>query len=118
MNGLEDIGVLNEFEFTSLYGYRGVKFSRPIQAYREDDQGSVKYEQWHDGMCIIPWKGRKAKCWVPTVIMKTTKEGTVTTRTHAIGRWEKRESLTYIPICQSLDEREMKKNIEFIEYVN
>ena len=118
MDGLENIGVLNEFEFTSLFGYRGVKLSRPIQPYREDDQGSVKYEQWHDGMCVIPWKGRKAKCLVPTVIMKTEKKGTVTERTHAIGKWDNRESLTYIPICQSLKEIDMKKNIEFLEYVN
>lgn len=115
---LEDFGIMTEADFMSAYGYQGVKMVQQALPWKEEDTGSVKYEQWHNGMLIRPYKGRKAKVIIPTVIRKTVKTGSVIERYHGVGFWDDRESINYQPICQAIPFIAIKKiEPKLVEYI-
>ena len=110
-------GVLSEFEIMQLNWYTGTKMVQPMLPWREEDDGTTKYEQFTDGKAIRPYNGGKAILEEKTVIRKTVKEGNVITRYHAIGFWEDRASLAYIPVCQALTPALLRDNPKFISWI-
>ena len=109
--------MLAEFETMQLYWYTGTKMVQPMLPWREEDDGTTKYEQFVDGKCVRDYKGGKAIVNLKTVIRKTVKNGNVTERYHAIGFWDNRADLEYVPICHALDPKELNRNPEFVEWV-
>lgn len=115
---LEDFGIMSEVDFLSAYGYQGVKMVQQSLPWKEEDTGSVKYEQWHDGVLIRPYRGRKAKVTIPTVIRKTVVNGSIVERYHGIGFWDDRDKIHYQPICQAIPLIAIKKiEPKFIEFI-
>lgn len=117
--GFEDPnrGVLTEFEMIQLNWYTGTKLVQPLLPWKEEDTGTVKYEQFTDGVAVRPYRGGKAILKEKTVIRKTVKEGNVVTRYHAIGFWDDRASLDYIPICSALTPEKLREDPEFVKWI-
>jgi hypothetical protein len=110
-------GVLSEFEIAQLNWYTGTKMVQPMLPWREEDNGTTKYEQFTDGIALRHYNGGKAILEEKTVIRKTVKTGNVISRYHAIGFWDDRASLEYIPVCQALNPSLLRSNPKFQRWI-
>ena len=96
----EDFGFVQHQLFTAIPGAKSVQQVLP---WREEDDGTTKYEQFVDGICYRLVKNVRKKCEEKTIIRKTVKNGNVIERYHTLDYWDNRASAKYVPICQPLD---------------
>ena len=103
----EDFGLVQHQQFTHI---PGVKDVQQILPWREEDDGTTKYEQFVDGVCYRIVNNVRKKCEEKTIIRKTVKNGNVIERYHTLDYWSNRTTAKYVPICQPLNEfkREMR----------
>lgn len=103
--GVEELAAMEEFGMCQQQLHMhiaGVSDCQQVLPWREEQDGTTKYEQFTDGVVYRNVKGVARKVQEKTVIRKTVVNGTITERYHTIDYWENRKSARYVPLCQSL----------------